>query len=251
MKEVDPDLVAIANWRNDETENEYIWISYIFAWYDRMYLQRMHKFDLEDLNFSFVCSTGDIFELLTAGDPNQQEEPSEAEERENQEKPEEPLREIIDEWTGKPVVQPPDPVGHFMDANGVFRNAPPLSGKSKKRISEILPIVLPLWRENSVPEWRKARRGLDGFLNHPRLKRCPECKKWFVVSKTDQEFCQYRPFDRRTGKRRPLCRIVAYQRTQEYKEKNKQKVTKWRANKERKQVAEVTPAATVQKIVAF
>jgi hypothetical protein len=44
---------------------------------------------------------------------------------------------------------------------------------------------------------------------------------------------------------------VAYQRTQEYKEKNKQKVTKWRANKERKQVAEVPPAATVQKIVAF
>ena len=263
MKKNDPRLVKIADWRNHATENEDIWISYIWAWYDRNFLQKLRSLDAEKINFLYLCQTDEIFTTVTSG-------PKELSEDEKRERQKEQLQGWIDPSTGKPYVEPPEPVGPFLDENGVFRNEPRLSGKARKKIIEILPAVVELWEEGllhkrkkipdkwkelSFDKWlelastRSSSKGLDAFLDHPRLKRCRECKKWFVVSKTDQKFCQTpasdRPVNRRTGKPRPLCRIVAYQRTEEYKEKTAAKMAKWRQKKE--QVANLPPAEPVQK----
>jgi hypothetical protein len=220
VKENDPRLVEIANWRNHATENECTWIRYIWAWYDRQIVEPLRRAEMSKANFAAFCSSHEIFTVVTSG----QEERSEDEMREKQEESE----GWIDPSTGKPYVRPPEPVGPFLDEHGVFRNAPPLSGRSRKKVVEILPAMIELWE----------KRVLDAFLNHRRLKRCPECKKWFVISKTDQTFCQTPARDRainpRTGNPRPVCRIVAYQRTEEYKEKTRKKMANWRVAKKAK-----------------
>lgn len=249
MEKEDARLVKIAKWRNHATENEYAWIRYIWVWYDSNILQPLRSLELSRSLFADLCKSDEIFTTVTSD----REQLSEDEIRERDER----FKTWIDPSGGKRYFEPPEPFGPFFDAdNGVFRNDPGLSGASRKRIVEILPVVVELWEESLLHKWKKitAKRkelsfdellepglldereeGLDAFLNHPRLKQCPVCKKWFVVSKTDQRFCQTpasdRPINRRTGKPRPSCRIVAYQRTQEYKEKTAQKMANWRANK--------------------
>lgn len=269
MKKKDPRLFEIADWRNHATENECAWIRYIWAWYDRTTLQPLRLLGLSKALSADLCKSHDIFTVVTSGP----EELSEDEKRKRQEE----SKGWIDPSTGKPYVEPPEPVGPFIDEHSVFRNDPPLSGKARKKIIEILPTALELWEEGLLHRWKKIpdkreelsfdkwleralldkrdkrEEGLDAYLNHPRLRQCsnPECKKWFVVSKTDQMFCQTpasdRPVNSRTGKPSPPCRIVAYQRTEEYKKRTAAKMTKWRKNKDKKQLVEVRPAEPVQK----
>jgi hypothetical protein len=255
VKNKDPRLIKIAKWHNDATENEYTWIMYILVWYDQNIYDQLRLLDFKEVNFLLDCQTDEVFTTVTP----ELEGLSEKEKREEyQRQSEEQLQrqEVIDYSTGKPYVEQPDPVGPFLD--GAFRNGPPLNGRSRKRIIEILPTVFELRKEGLLHKWKipdkwkklsfdkrlelglfvKPQEGLDVFLNHPRLKQCsnPECKKWFVVSKTDQKFCQTaasdRPINPRTGKPRPPCRIVAYQRTPEYRNKTAAKMANWRANKD-------------------
>lgn len=221
VRKEDPRLVKITDWLNHATENERTWISYIWAWYDRNALQPLRLLRMSKTLFADLCRSQDIFAAVTSGP----KEISEDEKREGKEL----LKNWFDPSTGKPYVEPPDPIGPFLDEHGVFRNDPPLSGKARKNIVEILSVIVGLWEEGT----------LDAFLNHPRLKRCPVCKKWFVVSKTDQMFCQTPATDRlinpRTGKPRQPCRMVAYQETEEYKERTRKKMADWRAAKKAKQ----------------
>jgi len=262
MTKQDPRLVKIADWRNHATENECAWIRYIWAWYDRNFLWKLRLLDAEKAEFLYQCQTEEIFTTVTSG----------SKEDGKRERQEEQSQGWIDPSTGKPYVEPPEPVGPFIDEDAVFRNDPPLSGKARKKIIEILPTAVELWEEGLLHRWKKIpdkrkelsfdkwlelallvkpEEGLDAFLNHPRLMQCsnPECKKWFVVSKTDQMFCQTPASDRRinprTGKPRPPCRIVAYQRTEEYQKRTAAKMAKWREKKEQR--AEVPPAKHIQK----
>jgi hypothetical protein len=216
-----PRLVEIAKWRNHATEDEYTWIRYIWAWYDRNTLQPLRLLQMSKTLFSDLCTSHDIFAAVTSGP----EELSEDEKRRRKKK----SKGWIDPSTGNPYVEPPDPTGPFMDEHGVFRNDPRISGKARKRIVDILPVIVELWEGDA----------LDQFLNHPRLKRCPECKRWFVVSKTDQTFCQTpssdRPINPRTGKPRQPCRLVAYQETEEYRKSTRKKMANWRAAKKAKE----------------
>jgi hypothetical protein len=199
MKKHDPRLVEIANWRNHATENEYTWIIYIWAWHKRNVVEPMRRLELQQAIFSDDCKSGEIFTTVTPwSDGLSEDEKREVAERQRESDEMVKRGEVTDPGTGKPFVVEPDPVGPFLDEHGDFRNAPRLSGMSRKKIIEILPIVANLWEKGL----------LDAFLNHPRVKRCPVCKAWFVVSKTDQKFCQTRPsnrpFNPRTHKPRPL-----------------------------------------------
>jgi hypothetical protein len=230
MKENDPRLVEIANWRNHATENEHTWIRYIWAWHRRNVFEPMHMLKLQQDMFSEDCKTGEIFTTVTSWSEGLSEDEKRVVEERQGESDEMVKRgEVIDPGTGKPFVVEPDPVGPFLDEHGDFRNAPRLSGISRKKIIEILPTVAKLWEQGL----------LDAFLNHPRLKQCPVCKVWFVVSKTNQKFCQTRTSDRpvnpHTLKPRPPCRILAYQRTEEYKEKTRKKMANWRVAKKAKE----------------
>jgi hypothetical protein len=220
MKSKDQRLIKIADWLNHATENERTWICYIWVWYDRNTLRPLRRLQMSKTLFADLCRSQDLFTAVTSG-------PEELSEDERDGKKQ--LKDWIDPSTGKPYVEPPDPIGPFLDEHGVFRNDPPLSGKARKNIVEILPVIVELW-EDGV---------LDVFLNHSRLKRCPVCQKWFVVSKTDQMFCQTPATDRlinpRTGKPRQPCRMVAYQETEEYKERTRKKMADWRAAKKAKQ----------------
>jgi hypothetical protein len=251
VKKKDRRLAEIAKWRNHATENEYAWIRYIWAWCDSNILQPLRSLELSRTLFADLCKSHDIFTTVTSG----LEELSENDIREREER----FKSWIDPSSGKRHIETPEPVGPFLDDHGVLRNDPGLSETSRRRIVEILPTVVKLWEESLLRKRKKivAKRkelsfdeflepdlldereeGLDAFLNHPRLKQCPVCKKWFAVSKTDQRFCQTpasdRPINRRTGKPRPQCCIVAYQRTQEYKEKTRTKMANWRAPKKAK-----------------
>jgi hypothetical protein len=221
MKKRDQRLIKIADWLNHAIENERIWIVYIWVWYDRNTLQPLRRLRMSKTLFADLCRSQDIFAAVTSG-------PEELSEDEKWERKEQ-LKDWFDPSTRKPYVEPPDPIVPFLDEHGVFRNDLPLSGKARKNIVEILPVIVELWEEGV----------LDAFLNHQRLKQCPECNKWFVVSKTDQMFCQTPTTDRlinpRTGKPRQPCRMVAYQETEEYKERTRKKMADWRAAKKAKQ----------------
>jgi hypothetical protein len=220
MKKKDQRLIKIADWLNHATDNHCTWISYIWLWYDRHALQPLRLLQGSKTLFADLCRSQDIFDAVTSGP----EQLSEDQSRERIEQ----LKDWIDPITGKPYVEPPDPTEPFLDEHGVFRNDPPLSGKARKNIIEILPVIVELWHEGV----------LDKFLIHPRLKRCSVCKKWFVVSKTDQMFCQTPARDRlinpRTGKPRQPCRMVAYEETEAYKERTRKKMADWRAAKKAK-----------------
>ena len=240
MKKQDPRLFTIADWLNKATANELVWIRLIRQWYYKNFLDELRKLQISQTLFlnlcREVCAKGDTAELsnsFTSGP----EELSEDEKREIREG----LKGWIDPGTGKPpYFEPPEPVGPFLDERGVLHNLPTLSETLRQKISKILPVFVELWEER-IRE--KSKR--------PLLRQCPVCDTYFVPSRKSQRFCQTpatdRPINPRTGKPRPLCRIVAYQRTEEYAKRTAAKMAKWRKNRDNDQVVEMRPAESVQK----
>jgi len=239
LKRQDPRLFEIADWLTMATANELTWIQLIRRWYYVNFLDELRKLGIEQRLFLDFCkdvcrsgNTTELFNVLTSGP----EELSEDEKREIREG----LKGWIDPGTGKPLYfEPPEPVLPSLDERGVLHNLPALSENLRQKISKILPVFVGLWEERI----REKNKG-------PLLRKCPVCDTYFVPSKKSQMFCQTpasdRPDNPRTGKPRPLCRIVAYQRTEEYKKRTAAKMAKWRKNKDKKQVVEIRPAEPVQ-----
>ena len=211
----DPSLLKIVDWLNRATANELTWIQLIRMWYYRHFLDQLRHLQRSQAHFLNFCrtftgtsSTDELFDVFTVG-------PLKEEKREGQQEP----KGLI------ALNELPEPIGPSLDAEGTIQNPPPLSAKSRHKISGILPVFVEVWEERI----REKSKG-------PLLKQCPKCETYFIVSRASQKFCQTpardRPINPRTGKPRPPCRVVAYQGTQEYKKKTARKMAKWRANKD-------------------
>lgn len=269
MKKQDPRLFEIADWLNKATADELVWIRIIRQWYYKNFLDELRKLGIgQRLFLDFckdVCRTGNTTELFNSF-TSVPEELSEDEKREIREG----LKGWIDPGTGKPpYFEPPEPVVPFLAERGVLHNLPTLSERSRKKIAKILPVFVELWEERirgkserqlweeRIPEeskrlfWEEPTPEKPEKSKRPLLRQCPVCDTYFVPSRKSQRFCQTpasdRPVNSRTGKPSPPCRIVAYQRTEEYKKRTAAKMAKWRKNKDKKQVVEVRPAEPVQK----
>jgi hypothetical protein len=165
----DPRLARIAEWRNKATEEELKWIDFAGGWFD--YNVKRELFFVESIKDCFreALKSGDIFSSAALV--------------------------ILDTSVEAQTQRKRFGSTRCEQENGtvfVFSlAAPSLSRKSCNQLSDVLGSIFDLWQEGV----------LDKDLNHPRLKRCPVCCKWFAVSKADQRYCTSNPY--------PPCREVA------------------------------------------
>ncbi len=165
----DPGLAKIAEWRNKATQEEFTWIDFAWGWFEYNINRELSIVESMKDYFRDALKSGEIFSnaAWVILDPSV----------ENQE-----LRKRF----GATRSERADAICFSFSLE-----APSLSRKSCNQLSDVLGIIFELWQEGV----------LDKYLNHPRVKRCPICKEWFAVSKTDQKYC--------TSARYPPCREVA------------------------------------------
>ena len=220
----DPRIVTLVDWLNKATEKELDWMGLLGSWYKWRFQDQLRHLYLSQTDFLAYCNNpGDMAEFLS-GFTSVPRELSEDERREIQRKTQEHMKDWIDPSTGKLYVEPEEPVGPYLDGNtGIIHNAPALSERSRKKFAQILPVLVSLWQEG-------IRENKE-----PLLRQCPVCDTWFLPSRKTQRFCDTPPADRpinpRTGKPLRSCRILAYEKTPKYKDKNVRNVTKCRENK--------------------
>lgn len=219
MKEnIDPRLYEVADWLNSATEEEQRWSRYIWLWFQD-HIQREEKLSyLWKANFVNEVLEEDIFPIIITYLARK------------------PLPAFLECGDGALLVaepgsdltpgQPGPSVSYWTDSqmrllldfDEIISDPPdmPTEGSCKK-VAWFILLCCQLWND----------RLLDITRCSPRLRHCPECKKWFIASKTNQTYCTYN---------RGECREVALrgrageqsERRERYKQDQKQKMKKLR-----------------------
>jgi len=220
----EPGLAKIAEWCNKATPEESAWVPFVWWWFDRNILYKLHEIEGLEADLMNDLYTGQLLGIVA-----DQPRPRHPESDTGVIDPSTGRRLVLDSSLSRPEIKKRSGIVGPAMIDGVPLDPPPLAAESRRKLSDILVEIFALWKESGNLVRRNLRRRLadspgpdffpdgdispevsdllkeegllDKYLSHPRLKRCPVCKEWFAVSKTDQKYC--------TSDRYPPCREVA------------------------------------------
>jgi hypothetical protein len=220
----EPGLAKIAEWCNQATPEESAWVPFVWWWFERNILSKLHQIEGLEEDLIYDLYTGELLDIVV-----DQPLPRHPESDTGVIDPRTGCRLVLDSSLSRREIKKRSGIVGPAMIDGVPLDAPPLEALSRRKLSDILVEIFALWKETEnlvrnnlrrrladssgpdffpdddispeVSDLLKEEELLDRYLSHPRLKRCPVCKDWFAVSKTDQKYC--------TSDRYPPCREVA------------------------------------------